>query len=70
MIMAEKLGILVLPNGETRAFLEDGDEVIMTAKAHAKVRRSIGFGTCSAVVRPIREPFQGGSCRMLREERP
>ena len=37
-----------LPNGETRSFLEDGDEIIMTARAEAEGRRSIGFGECRA----------------------
>ena len=37
---------LTLANGETRSFLEDGDEVIMTAHAVAEGRRSIGFGEC------------------------
>ena len=37
---------LTLANGETRRFLEDGDEVIMTAQAVREGRRSIGFGEC------------------------
>jgi fumarylacetoacetase len=37
---------LTLANGETRAFLEDGDEVVMTAHAVREGRRSIGFGEC------------------------
>jgi fumarylacetoacetase len=37
---------LTLANGETRSFLEDGDEVIMTAHAVRDGRRSIGFGEC------------------------
>ena len=37
-----------LPGGETRTFLEDGDEVVMTAFAEAPGRRSIGFGECRA----------------------
>ena len=40
-----------LPNGETRSFLEDGDEIIMTARAEAEGRRSIGFGECRARIR-------------------
>jgi fumarylacetoacetase len=37
---------LTLANGETRSFLEDGDEVIMTAHAAREGHRSIGFGEC------------------------
>jgi fumarylacetoacetase len=35
-----------LSNGEARSFLEDGDEVIMTAHAVREGFRSIGFGEC------------------------
>lgn len=37
---------IALPGGETRTFLEDGDEIIMKAFAQAPGRRSIGFGEC------------------------
>jgi fumarylacetoacetase len=43
---------LTLPNGETRKFLEDGDEVLMSARAQAPGRVSIGFGACRAVITP------------------
>ncbi|HEX7853119.1 MAG TPA: fumarylacetoacetase [Sphingobium sp.] len=43
---------LALPGGETRTFLEDGDEVIFTATASAPGRVSIGFGACRASVVP------------------
>ena len=39
---------IVLSNGETRSFLEDGDEVIMTAHAVGSGFRTIGFGECRA----------------------
>jgi fumarylacetoacetase len=45
---------LTLQNGETRAFLDDGDEVILSAAAHAAGRVSIGFGLCRAQVLPAR----------------
>ncbi|HTK34039.1 MAG TPA: fumarylacetoacetase [Caulobacteraceae bacterium] len=45
---------LILPSGETRTFVEDGDEVIMTGRAQAEGRVSIGFGPCRAVVLPAR----------------
>ncbi|MNK99585.1 Fumarylacetoacetate (FAA) hydrolase family protein [compost metagenome] len=38
---------LRLPNGETRTFLESGDEIILTARARSPARISIGFGPCS-----------------------
>ncbi|WP_206244757.1 fumarylacetoacetase [Novosphingobium terrae] len=39
-----------LPTGETRSFLQDGDEISITASAHAPGRASIGFGECRAVI--------------------
>jgi fumarylacetoacetase len=41
-----------LPSGETRAFLEDGDEVILAARASREGFVPIGFGECRAVVLP------------------
>lgn len=41
---------IALANGESRTFLEDGDEVVFGARAHAEGRRSIGFGSCAGVV--------------------
>ncbi len=38
---------LSLPNGETRMWLEDGDEVTFRARASRGGFASIGFGTCS-----------------------
>ncbi len=35
-----------LPNGETRTFLENGDEIIMRAHGEAEGARTIGFGEC------------------------
>ncbi len=35
-----------LPNGETRRYLEDGDEVIFQAQCRRAGRMSIGFGEC------------------------
>lgn len=43
---------VVLPNGETRAFLEDGDEVIFRGWCERQGRRRIGFGECRGVVTP------------------
>ncbi len=41
---------LILPGGETRTFLEDGDEVVLVARAEAAGAASIGFGECRATV--------------------
>ncbi|MDX3909278.1 MAG: fumarylacetoacetase [Sphingobium sp.] len=41
-----------LPTGEKRSFLDDGDEIILSATARAEGFRSIGFGACRAVVLP------------------
>lgn len=41
---------VTLPSGETRSFLEDGDELILTARAEADGAVSIGFGQCTGVV--------------------
>lgn len=43
-----------LTNGEERGFLQDGDELILTASAQADGRVSIGFGECRAMVLPAR----------------
>lgn len=42
---------LQLPNGETRTFLEDGDEVTLRGYCEAPGYRRIGLGTCAGVVR-------------------
>ena len=39
---------ITLPGGETRAFLEDGDELALAARASAPGRVPIGFGPCRA----------------------
>ena len=43
-----------LPSGETRTFLEDGDEVVMTAYCSSGGYARIGFGECRAVIEPAR----------------
>jgi fumarylacetoacetase len=43
---------LALPNGETRTFLEDGDQVTLRARAHRDGAATIGFGDCNAIVQP------------------
>jgi fumarylacetoacetase len=45
---------LMLPNGESRTFLEDGDEVILRARCHREGYASIGFGECSGIIQPAR----------------
>ncbi len=41
-----------LPNGETRKFLEDGDEVIMKGFCEREGFRRIGFGECRGTILP------------------
>jgi fumarylacetoacetase len=41
---------LTLPTGETRRFLEDGDEVVMRGWCERDGARRIGFGECRGVV--------------------
>ena len=41
-----------LPNGDTRAFLEDGDEVTLRAYAERDGAVRIGFGDCRGVITP------------------
>jgi len=43
---------LTLANGETRAFLEDGDEVTLRGRCEREGFRSIGFGSCTGRVTP------------------
>ena len=43
---------LTLPNGETRTFLETGDEVILSASARRDGFVPIGFGACRAQILP------------------
>ena len=38
--------------GETRTFLQDGDEIILRARATGPGAAPIGFGECRAVVQP------------------
>ncbi len=44
-----------LPSGQTRTFLEDGDEVIMTGSCEREGFARIGFGQCRGVVAHARE---------------
>ena len=41
-----------LPNGETRRFIEDGDEIVMRGSCEREGFRKIGFGECRGVVLP------------------
>jgi fumarylacetoacetase len=42
---------LRLPDGETRGFLEDGDEVILRGYCEREGYARIGFGECAGMVR-------------------
>ncbi|MGY4802717.1 fumarylacetoacetase [Teichococcus aerofrigidensis] len=43
---------IALPSGETRRFLEDGDEIILQARARKDGAAGIGFGECRARILP------------------
>ncbi|MFC0202756.1 fumarylacetoacetase [Novosphingobium soli] len=45
---------LDLPGGETRTFLEDGDELTLSGRFEAEGFQPIGFGPCSGIVAPAR----------------
>jgi fumarylacetoacetase len=45
---------VTLPDGESRAFLADGDRVLLRAWCEGAGRRRIGFGTAAATVLPAR----------------
>jgi fumarylacetoacetase len=45
---------VVLPSGELRTFLEDGDEVIMLGRCRRDGFASIGFGDCRSTITPAR----------------
>ena len=45
-----------LPGGETRAFLEDGDEVILRARCERPGRVAIGFGEAAGTIRRASAP--------------
>ncbi|EXL01484.1 fumarylacetoacetase [Aquamicrobium defluvii] len=43
---------ILLPSGEERRFLEDGDEVILRVRGHREGYTTIGFGECRSTVLP------------------
>jgi fumarylacetoacetase len=43
---------IVLPTGEQRRFLEDGDEVVIRGWCAREGYRRIGFGECRGIVKP------------------
>lgn len=43
---------ITLPNGETRTFLQDGDEISLAARATKPGCAGIGFGPCAARILP------------------
>jgi len=43
---------VVLPNGETRGFLEDGDEITFRGRSSREGFATIGFGSCNGRVAP------------------
>jgi fumarylacetoacetase len=51
---------LTLPDGSVRTFLEDGDEVTITATAPAADGTRIGFGEVTGQIRPAASPAGSG----------
>jgi len=47
---------LELPTGETRRFLEDGDEVVLRGRCARAGFRQIGFGECRGAILPALQP--------------
>src|SRR5262245_36053994 len=45
---------VALPNGETRGFLQDGDEVTFRAHCAGAGRARLGFGECRGLITPAR----------------
>ncbi|WP_426959485.1 fumarylacetoacetase [Muricoccus radiodurans] len=45
---------VTLPSGETRRFLEDGDEIALIGHARREGFATIGFGPCLGIVEPAR----------------
>ncbi len=45
---------IVLPTGEERKFVGDGDEIIMKAYCEREGYRRIGFGECRGIIEPAR----------------
>ena len=43
---------LQLPDGQARGWLQDGDEIILRARAEKPTCVSIGFGECRGIVTP------------------
>ena len=43
---------LALPNGETRGYIEDGDEIIFRGHCAKPGFARLGFGECRAVIAP------------------
>ena len=43
---------VTLPTGETRTFLADGDELILSGRAAREGYVSIGFGACRGIIAP------------------
>jgi fumarylacetoacetase len=46
-----------LPSGESRTYLEDGDELILGASCSREGFASIGFGQCVGTILPARNPL-------------
>jgi fumarylacetoacetase len=59
---------LVLPNGETRTALEDGDEIVLSARASRPGAISIGFGECRGRIAAAFAPVNTAAAATLAEQ--
>jgi len=62
---------LILPDGETRSFLEDGDEVTLAGWAEREGYRRVGLGRCTGRILPTGAglpPGDGTSATSMRRE--
>ena len=59
---------ILLPTGEQRRFLEDGDEVLLRATARREGFATIGFGDCRAIVTPAVRGDQRAQYRWERHQ--
>jgi fumarylacetoacetase len=48
---------VALPEGETRRFLEDGDEITFRGRAERAGFAGIGFGTCRGIIHGFSAPL-------------
>ncbi len=58
LLEISRTGPVTLPTGETRMFLEDGDQLSLIGRARREGYRTIGFGPCTGIVQPAPQPAE------------